>query len=47
MNKIKFLRSKLKSFSDIYNGNSIPDDKKDSFVNKKIPYIVSVKDIHS
>lgn len=41
MNKIKFLRSKLKSFSDIYNGNSIPDDKKDSFVNKKIPYIAT------
>ena len=41
MNKIKFLRSKLKFFSDIYNGNSIPDDKKDSFVNKKIPYIAT------
>lgn len=41
MNKIKFLRSKLKSFSDIYNGNSIPDDKKDSFVNKRIPYIAT------
>lgn len=41
MNKIKFLRSKLKIFSDIYNGNSIPDDKKDSFVNKKIPYIAT------
>lgn len=41
MNKIKFLRSKLKFLSDIYNGNSIPDDKKDSFVNKKIPYIAT------
>lgn len=41
MNKIKFLRSKLKFFSDIYNGNSIPDDKKDFFVNKKIPYIAT------
>lgn len=41
MNKIKFLRSKLNFFSDIYNGNSIPDDKKDSFVNKKIPYIAT------
>lgn len=41
MNKIKFLRSKLKFFSDIYNGNSIPDDKKDSFVNKRIPYIAT------
>ena len=41
MNKIKFLRSKLKFFSNIYNGNSIPDDKKDSFVNKKIPYIAT------
>lgn len=44
MNNIKFLQSKLKFFSDIYNGNSIPDDKKDSFVNKKIPYIAT-KDI--
>ena len=41
MNNIKFLQSKLKFFSDIYNGNSIPDDKKDSFVNKKIPYIAT------
>lgn len=34
-----FSKIRLKYVSDVYNGNSIPDDKKDYYYNKAIPYI--------
>lgn len=46
MADVLFLKSKIKYIANIYNGNSIPDDQKDSFVNKDIPYIAT-KDINA
>ena len=39
VNNIVFQKTKLKYLADLYNGNSIPDDKKEYYSNKKIPYI--------
>ena len=35
----ELIRIPLKYLADVFNGNSIPDDQKDSFQNKEIPYI--------
>ena len=48
MNNVEYKTTKLKFIANIYNGNSIPDEKKDSYIGKKIPYIptkeINVKD---
>ena len=39
MNDKQYIKIKLKYVAEIFNGNSISDDEKDSFTNRQIPYI--------